>query len=115
MNMFDAAVRHIDGAVVAEVAGAHVLLDQPGLADGQEIVLGVRPEHLVPGETGLSGQIVVVEPTGAETYLFVRLGAKEVTAVLRERRDVRPGQDIRLGVTPRAAHVFDRKTGMRIG
>ena len=115
MNMLDAVVRHIDGAVVAEVAGAHVPLDQPGLADGQEIVLGVRPEHLVPGETGLSGQIVVVEPTGAETYLFVRLGAKEVTAVLRERRDVRPGQDIRLGVVQGASHVFDRKTGMRIG
>ncbi|MFN3146448.1 MAG: ABC transporter ATP-binding protein [Paracoccaceae bacterium] len=115
MNMLDAVVRHADGAVVAEVAGAQVPLDQPGLSDGQEIVLGVRPEHMVPGDTGIPGQIAVVEPTGAETYLFVRVGAKEVTAVLRERRDARPGQEIRLQVAPGAPHVFDRKTGARIG
>jgi multiple sugar transport system ATP-binding protein len=115
MNMLDAVVRHVNGAVVAEVAGAQVPLDQPGLSDGQEIVLGVRPEHMVLGDTGIPGQIAVVEPTGAETYLFVRVGAKEVTAVLRERRDARPGQEIRLQVAPGAPHVFDRKTGARIG
>ena len=115
MNFLDGVVRHRDGAVVAEIADTNVPLAQGGLADGQAIVVGVRPEHLLPGDTGLSGQIAVVEPTGAETHLFVRVGPKEMTAILRERRDLLPGQDIRLQVQPGTAHVFDPASGMRIG
>ena len=115
MNFLEGVVRHRDGAVVAEIADTTVPLAQGGLADGQVVVLGVRPEHLLPGDTGLSGQIAVVEPTGAETHLFVRVGPKEVTAILRERRNLRPGQDIRLQVQPGTAHVFDPASGMRIG
>ena len=115
MNFLDGVVRHRDGAVVAEIADTNVPLAQGGLADGQAIVVGVRLEHLLPGDTGLSGQIAVVEPTGAETHLFVRVGPKEMTAILRERRDLLPGQDIRLQVQPGTAHVFDPASGMRIG
>ena len=115
MNFLDGVVRHRDGAVVAEIADTNVPLAQGGLADGQAIVVGVRPEHLLPGDTGLSGQIAVVEPTGAETHLFVRVGTKEMTAILRERRNLLPGQDIRLQVQPGTAHVFDPASGMRIG
>jgi multiple sugar transport system ATP-binding protein len=115
MNFLDGVVRHRDGAVVAEIADTNVPLAQGGLADGQAIVVGVRPEHLLPGDTGLSGQIAVVEPTGAETHLFVRVGPKEMTAILRERRNLLPGQDIRLQVQPGTAHVFDPASGMRIG
>lgn len=115
MNFLDGVVRHRDGAVVAEIADTNVPLAHGGLADGQAIVVGVRPEHLLPGDTGLSGQIAVVEPTGAETHLFVRVGPKEMTAILRERRNLLPGQDIRLQVQPGTAHVFDPASGMRIG
>ena len=115
MNFLDGVVRHRGGAVVAEIADTNVPLAQGGLADGQAIVVGVRPEHLLPGDTGLSGQIAVVEPTGAETHLFVRVGPKEMTAILRERRNLLPGQDIRLQVQPGTAHVFDPASGMRIG
>ena len=115
MNFLDGVVRHRDGAVVAEIADTNVPLAQGGLADGQAIVVGVRPEHLLPGDTGLSGQIAVVEPTGAETHLFVRVGPKEMTAILRERRNLLPGQDIRLQVQPGTAHVFDPASGIRIG
>ena len=115
MNFLDGVVRHRDGAVVAEIADTNVPLAQGGLADGHAIFVGVRPEHLLPGDTGLSGQIAVVEPTGAETHLFVRVGPKDITAILRERRNLLPGQDIRLQVQPGTAHVFDPASGMRIG
>ena len=115
MNMLNALVRHDDGAVVAEVAGAKIPVAGRGLIDGQEIVLGVRPEHLTMGDAGIPGQIAVVEPTGAETHLFVRVGAGQVTSILGDRREVRPGQDIYLQVQPGTPHVFDKKTGVRIG
>ena len=114
MNMLEAVARHENGGIVAETSGAKVPLAGAALEDGQEIVLGVRPEHLMPGDAGIPGKIAVVEPTGAETYLILRVGTGEMTAALRERRDARPGQDIRLEVMPGAAHVFDKASGARI-
>jgi multiple sugar transport system ATP-binding protein len=113
MNLLDAVVRHDGGRVMAEVAGTRLALDQP-LEDGRPVTLGLRPEHLQPADDGLPGQIAVVEPTGAETYVVVRVDAREVTAVVRDRRPLRPGQDIRLRPEPGQAHVFDRATGRRL-
>ncbi len=113
MNMLDAVVRHDGGAVFAEVSGTRLALDA-GLEDGRPVTLGLRPEHLQPADDGLPGQIAVVEPTGAETYLVVRVGTREVTAVLRDRRAMRPGQDIRLRAEPGMVHVFDTATGRRL-
>jgi multiple sugar transport system ATP-binding protein len=113
MNMLEAVVRHDGGAVYAEVAGTRLALDA-GLEDGRAVTIGLRPEHLQPADDGLPGQIAVVEPTGAETYLVVRVGAREVTAVLRDRRAMRPGQDIRLRAEPGMVHVFDTATGRRL-
>ena len=114
MNMLDAVARHQDGGVAAEVAGARIPIGEAKLGDGQPFVLGVRPEHLLPAPEGLQGNITVVEPTGAETHLIVRVGTKEVTSVLRDRLEVRPGQTIQLAIMPGTPHVFDPDTGARI-
>ena len=116
MNMLEAVVRKVDGALVAEVGQTRMpLAGHEALEDGREIILGVRPEHLVQTEGGLRGKIAVVEPTGSETHVIVRSESRELVAVVRERRDYRPGQDIILGADPATVHVFDRKTGKRIG
>jgi multiple sugar transport system ATP-binding protein len=115
MNMLDAVARHQDGGVAAEVAGACIPMGEAKLGDGQPFVLGVRPEHLLPAPEGIQGTITVVEPTGAETHLIVRVGTKEVTSVLRDRLDARPGQTIQLAIAPGTTHVFDCDTGARIG
>jgi len=115
MNMLDATVRHENGGLIAEVAGTKLQLVGAGLDDGQEVILRVRPEHLLPDSEGLPGQVAVVEPTGAEMHIIARIGLIDVTAVLRERREVRPGQQIHLAAAPHAFHVFDQKSGARIG
>jgi multiple sugar transport system ATP-binding protein len=116
MNMLEAVVRRGDGGLVAEVGQTRMpLAGHEALEDGREIILGVRPEHLVQTEGGLRGKIAVVEPTGSETHVIVRSESRELVAVVRERRDYRPGQDIILGADPATVHVFDRKTGKRIG
>jgi multiple sugar transport system ATP-binding protein len=114
MNLVDAVARHDGGLVHAEIAGIRLPLDVP-LGDGQAITLGIRPEHLCPGADGLPGQVAVVEPTGPETYLVVRVGSREVTAVQRDRAVLRPGQPIHLAVTPGTVHVFDTVSGRRVG
>ena len=62
--------------------------------DGRDVTLGVRPEHLVIGEAGVPAQVVVVEPTGADTQVYCKLSDTDVTAVSRERHTFRPGDTI---------------------
>ena len=82
------------------------------LAGGREVIVGVRPEHLAVGASGLPATVVVVEPTGADTQIFCKLAGVEITAVVRERHDFRPGAPIRLA--PQLTYLFDPASGARL-
>ena len=46
-----------------------------GGSDGQSVVLGTRPEHLqLAASGGIPSQVVVLEPTGADTFVACRHG-----------------------------------------
>jgi multiple sugar transport system ATP-binding protein len=79
---------------------------------GREVTLGVRPEHLAVREDGVPAEVVVVEPTGADTQIFCKLAGTEVTAVVRERHSFRPGEAIRLAAEQ--TFVFDPASGQRL-
>ncbi len=96
------------------VAGA--LLPMPAgmqAATGREVLYGIRPEHLAAGD-GLSGTVAVVEPTGSETHVVLRLDGAEVVAMFRDRVAFRPGDRISLMPDAGKAHLFDRGTGLRL-
>jgi multiple sugar transport system ATP-binding protein len=84
----------------------------------RDVIYGVRPEHLdlcAEGEAGgFDGEVIVVEPTGSETQVFVRLGGQEIVGVFRERHEFKPGQRVRLRPRADKAHLFDPQSGQRI-
>ncbi|MDT2074259.1 MAG: sn-glycerol-3-phosphate ABC transporter ATP-binding protein UgpC [Planktomarina sp.] len=80
-----------------------------------KVKLGVRPEHLIlTKKGGLPMQVKVVEPTGAETMVFLRFEGQDITAVFRERHNFESGQTIHLQPDPDHLHVFDAETGGRL-
>ena len=79
-----------------------------------KVKLGVRPEHLILADDGWPMQVKVVEPTGAETMVFLQFEGQDVTAVFRERHDFQPGQTIHLKPDANHLHVFDAATGARL-
>ena len=81
--------------------------------EGQNVILGARPENLAlgAGAQGFGASVVVVEPTGADTQVFAKVGATEVAAVFRERHDFRPGETIRLVPDQERTHLFDAESG----
>ena len=84
--------------------------------DGQAVLYGMRPEHCAPSErTGIPAEVVVVEPTGADTQLFCRFNGQDISSLVRERVACRPGDRIRLAPDPERVHVFDATTGVRLG
>jgi multiple sugar transport system ATP-binding protein len=90
---------------------------QAGAAqDGQQVLYGARPEHMQLGRRRRrrASEVVVVEPTGADTQVFTKLAGVEITSVFRERHDFRPGEIIRLRPDPVRAHLFDAASGVRL-
>jgi multiple sugar transport system ATP-binding protein len=103
------------GFVVLE-HGARVLAPTVEDADGKAVVYGVRPEHLslASDGQGLVGKVAVVEPTGMDTHVMVRVGGGDVLAVFRERHAFAPGKEIALQPDVSQAHLFDASGGTRI-
>ena len=115
MNIIEGTLRRADGQAWVDVAGARWALPSgaPG-TDGQTVKYGVRPEHLSLDASGVPGEVVVVEPTGAETELLVQAGGASFTVVAHGRSGARPGD--RVGLVPSTAHVhiFDAASGARL-
>jgi len=115
MNFIDG---RLDGGAVVVAGGARVGAPPATNGAARDVVYGIRPEHLElcgdgdPG--GFDAEVVVVEPTGSETQVFVRLGAQEIVGVFRERHEFKPGQRVRLRPRADKVHLFDPQSGHRI-
>ena len=113
MNMIPGVVR--DGGRVAFGDAATLPLPAGARAEpGREVLYGIRPEHCTLGTAGLPVDVVVVEPTGADTQLYCRFGGQEVTATIRDRTDCRPGDRVHLAPDLARAHLFDGASGARL-
>ena len=107
---------HRNGAV-SVVAGDGTPLPLPQGApgkDGQAVVFGVRPEHLMLAGNDAGSiplRVSVVEPTGADTFVYGEVAGAQICVVFEERHAFRPGETIPLAPKPGAVHLFDEATG----
>ncbi|MBY3500653.1 sn-glycerol-3-phosphate ABC transporter ATP-binding protein UgpC [Rhizobium laguerreae] len=86
----------------------------PADALGRDLVYGLRPEYILLDADGLPGEIVVIEPTGYETHLILRLGGSDLSCVFRERVSARPGETLRVAIDAAHVHLFDAESGRRL-
>ena len=117
MNMIPGTARSSGGTVEVEFDGG-VRLPMPISArasDGQRVLYGMRPEHcLLDGGAGFPAEVVVVEPTGADTQLYCRFNGQELTSLARDRVSCRAGDRISLKPDLVRAHLFDAESGVRL-
>ena len=79
------------------------------------LLLGVRPEHLsLADEAPWRGEVSLVEPTGADTYVVVQTAAGNVTMRVSAQANVKAGDRVGLGVAADHVSWFDAGTGVRI-
>ncbi|HMM87489.1 MAG: sn-glycerol-3-phosphate import ATP-binding protein UgpC [Gammaproteobacteria bacterium] len=83
---------------------------------GGELILGVRPEHVEPGQdTGWPLHVEVVEMLGAERLVHGRLAGQEFTWRIDATLPApHAGQTVSLAVTPEHLHWFDAAGGQRV-
>jgi multiple sugar transport system ATP-binding protein len=110
MNVFDGVFRN--GFV--EALGARWPVSHTRASEGQSVKYGIRPVHfhLSPGE--IAGEVIVVEPMGAETELLLKVGDATIVVVTHGRATVGPGDKISLSPQAEHAHLFDAASGKRI-
>lgn len=130
MNVTPAQVVMQDGTAHAEVkvhdgSTQRLRLSQPNLAawEGRDIILGIRPEAITDpdGANRNSGNIValtnrvsVIEPSGADTFVTMEMGSKDVIARMRADANVRTGEDFSFAIDMDKAVAFDPETEHRI-
>jgi ABC-type sugar transport system ATPase subunit len=116
----------VPGRVVVEADATHVdlggqripvapLAAEP-LADGTEVVVGVRPEHLVVDPDGpVKATVRAVEWLGHERLVLCEIGGAEVT-VRQASSDtpVTTGEQLPLSADPAEVHLFSPDTTGRL-
>jgi multiple sugar transport system ATP-binding protein len=118
MNFIPGIIERGDGAPRLRMAdGSTIPVGATTAVSGQEVEIGIRPEHFrltAADSEGFTYQVVVVEPTGSETHIFGTIDGVGVRCVFRDRIAPEPGSLMKLSVDPDKVHVFDRRTGNRI-
>ena len=118
------AMNFLPGTLRRAGSTAHIQLNdgtqleapaRTGGTDGQPIIFGTRPEHLTLADAGgIAARVVVMEPTGMDTFVACRHEGVDLSAVFRERHDFSPGSTIHLLPDLQRAHLFDAGTGERL-
>ena len=89
--------------------------------DGVGVDLGIRPEHLQPVPVGaktpeffMEATVEVIEPMGAENYIYLRVG--DVAAIARTPPEVSYayGAKIQVGVNMEKLYMFEAASGNTI-
>ena len=131
MNTFDARLTRTGDRYSVEVGGATVALSPEKCrrlaaagAESQEVVLGIRPEHitLTGGPGSVPAEVDVSEMMGSAVHIHVRACGREAVIVVpvseeaAERGEDTLAAGTAVGFTFRgsAVHVFDRETGINL-
>ncbi len=78
-------------------------------------LMGLRPEHIsLTDATDWRGQVSLVEPTGADTFVVVQTGAGNITVRTSPEARVRPGDQVGLAVSAENVSWFDAQSGERL-
>nr|WP_163504001.1 sn-glycerol-3-phosphate ABC transporter ATP-binding protein UgpC [Halomonas socia] len=99
-----------DGVEVQLPGGGQrkVPVNGEGLSGGEQLELGIRPEHLVLDDEGpLEGRIQVLERLGGQTSLYLQMGEQLITLMADGDVEHRVNDHVRFGFDPQRAHLFD--------
>ncbi len=80
---------------------------------GKDVVFGIRPEMLSMGKT-LSGPVHLVENSGSDTFVTIKVGDKNVIARFPGRVKIDHSKELGVDLDPSQASWFDPSSGQRI-
>ena len=128
MNLFDAKLVKKNGKYAVDLNGYVVELSeekQAALAKNnvaeQDVVLGVRPEHITLENSGVDAKVDVSEMMGSSVHLHVTAMGRDVVLVVStmnmtgaEVAALTGGASVKFGFGGHVCHVFNKETGINL-
>jgi multiple sugar transport system ATP-binding protein len=118
MNFFNAELVHVDGALQIKGGGMDIAVPPEIVAringyNGQQVILGVRPEDILDGREvkgSIAANVDVVEHMGSENFVHLTSGCSSFVARMDRSIDPRPGQFLPFVVDTDKIQLFDPVT-----
>ncbi len=92
-------------------------VDRYGPCIGKEMLFGIRPEHVTdkrphtdPTYHDFTSDVIVLEPMGIDTMVFINIGETEITARSRPRAAGQVGQPMDFTIDMAHMHLIDQET-----
>ncbi|MBE6922597.1 MAG: ABC transporter ATP-binding protein [Ruminococcaceae bacterium] len=129
MNFFnDAKLVKVDGKYAVELGGIKTVLSEDKQAKlaannvaEQDVVLGVRPEHITLEKAGFEGKVDVSELMGSTVHLHVESLGRDVVMVVStmnmtaaEVNGLNHGSTVHYTFPGHVCHVFNKETGINL-
>ncbi|MEJ8475315.1 ABC transporter ATP-binding protein [Roseibium algae] len=125
------SMNFLKGSLLAQAGGSSVLLGpdqsvsldgydaQTDMFNGQDVIFGVRPEHLTITREATSGPnlpavVELEEPMGADSLVWLRLGSHSMSVRADSAGEYRPGDKVFVTFDLAHASLFDASTEDRI-
>ena len=128
MNFFEARLKKVDGKYAVNPGGPDIILSEEKQAalraknvPERDVLLGVRPEHIVLGGKGFTGKVDVCELMGSSVNLHVQSLSKNVVMVVstmnmtgKEVEALGSGAKVEYSIPGHVCHLFDPETGVNL-
>jgi multiple sugar transport system ATP-binding protein len=127
MNFFGGCIKQREDGIYFDEGRFSLRIDDKhgaGLAGHLErdVSMGVRPEDIVAAasvpaaapERAVQARVEVVEPVGAEVYIYLNSGAHTFVSRAENIGNARVEQDLEVVFNMANAHYFDRSSGARL-
>ena len=121
MNMFDGRLTREGDKYFAELGGIKVELSKDkeerlkkNNVQSQDVILGIRPEHIELADKGVPAKIDVSEMMGSSVHLHVSAEGKDVIIIVPTTEMLsdafKMGQQVHFTFNGAVAHVFSKET-----
>ena len=81
---------------------------------GQKVEIGIRPEHVRLGKTGIPATVRLVQSVGPSTQIILGWEGGTLIATVPGFARLEPGSTVRVEIPPEHVLAFDQETGLRL-
>ncbi len=105
-----------DGKFVLADGSATINVDNPNAKEGQQVVLGIRPEAIMLNQDTYDMQATIVNryTMGKEELAFVKVGDSEIRVYLSSDYEYNKGDTVNIKFRNKGVFLFDKESGDRI-
>ena len=108
------AMNFVAGKLAGGVFSAEGLQVPVAVSGGGAVTFGIRPEHVTMAASGIAASVEMIEPMGADTLVWCRVGALPLSMRISGQTRITLGEQLKLVFPPEHISIFDDATGARL-